>query len=426
MDGEGDRPLEGGPAGRERGSAPPSLGGSTPEQPLDGLLVVDLTRHLPGPLVARNLRDLGARVIKVEEPRKGDPVRQAPPLRAGRSALAAMLLAGLESVALDLKEEGGREVLDALLARCDVLLESFRPGTLERLGLPPAELRRRFPRLVVCSISGWGQEGPWSHRSGHDLTYQAVAGSLAPTGVIPSVPVADVTGAWSATSAVLAALLARAREGQGSWVDQGLLDAAVHANLTAWAAEASGPKEVGEALPLTGAVPCYELYRTRDDGLLALAALEPVFWQRICRAAGRKDLVRRQYDGSRKGRREVARLVASRTRDEWLDLLEAEDVPVAPVLSAREALAHPQMRARGVVRLEPGGFPHLAFPALFDGRRPASPGEAPELGAHTGAVLAELGSPLAQIGRRRLRSLGVGPRRGLRDRLRGWLMAFRS
>src|SRR5262245_14455405 len=208
--------------------------------PLAGLFVVDLTRHLPGPLAARLLADLGARVVKVEEPREGDPVRAAAPLVEGKSPLAAVLLAGVESVALDLKQPAAVEILRGLLARADVLLESFRPGTLDRLGLAPTILRERYPRLVVCSISGWGQEGPYAPRAGHDITYQAIGGALASTASTPPLPVADVVGAWSAVTSVLAALLARERGGPdagGAWIDQALLDAAVHANVTGWAAE---------------------------------------------------------------------------------------------------------------------------------------------------------------------------------------------
>ena len=136
--------------------------------PLDGILVVDLSRHLPGPLASRLLADLGARVIKVEEPTYGDPVRQAIPRKDGRSALAALLLAGHESLAFDLKAPKARESFEQLLSHADVLLESFRPGTLARLGLPPDELRRRFPELILCSVSGFGQGGPLAPQAGHD------------------------------------------------------------------------------------------------------------------------------------------------------------------------------------------------------------------------------------------------------------------
>ncbi|MEO8505295.1 MAG: CaiB/BaiF CoA-transferase family protein, partial [Acidobacteriota bacterium] len=200
-------------------------------RPLSDLLVVDLSRYLPGPYASRLLRDLGARVIKVEEPLDGDPVRAAPPLthQGGEpgSALAELLLAGIESVALDLKKSGGRDVLLALLERADVLLESFRPGTLARFDLAPEVLRQRLPRLIICSISGYGQDGPQAPRSGHDLTYQALSGLLASTAHMPSAPVADLVGAWSAATSILAALHERDRTGEGVWIDAALYDAAL-------------------------------------------------------------------------------------------------------------------------------------------------------------------------------------------------------
>jgi len=360
--------------------------------PLAGTLVVDLSRLLPGPLTTRLLADLGARVIKVEEPEVGDPVRLAPPLRDGTGALAAILLAGVESVALDLKETSGRTVLEALLDRADVLVESFRPGTLARLGFPPERLRERWPRLVVCSISGWGADGPYAARAGHDLTYQALAGTLASTAAMPAAPVADLTGAWSAVSAVLAALLERERTGRGSHVDAALFDAGVHANLTAWAAEAGGKrKKVGERLPLTGALPCYDLYTTAEGDVLALAALETHFWRRFCEAAGRKDLISKQYSPSRRVHRKVAALIRGRTRAEWLELLAREDIPAAMILSAAEAREHPQMKARGVLSEGPDALPRLAFPARLDGERPRAAPRVPGHGEHTRAILEELG-----------------------------------
>lgn len=394
--------------------------------PLAGLLVVDLTRHLPGPLAARLLADLGARVIKVEEPSLGDPVRQAPPLVEGRSALAAILLAGVESLALDLKSGEARAVLEALLATADVLLESFRPGALGRLGLAPAELRRRFPRLVILSVSGWGQGGPWAARAGHDLTYQAVAGSLAPTARAPAVPVADHVGGWAAATAVLAALYERQRTGDGAWIDAALLDAGAHANLVNWAAEAGGRHDVGEPLGLSGALPCYAVYRTRDGRALALAALEPHFWRRFCDATGRRDLRRRQYDRTPAARRAVAELVAGRTSEEWLAILRARDIPGETVLAAREALDHPQVRRRAVVETGDDGLPRLGFPALFDGARPRAAASFPELGAHTRSVLAEWRLAAATLPRRQRRAAGIGPRfswRRLLARLFGGILA---
>lgn len=385
----------------DRARSPEPRDTSTAAAPLRGLLVVDLTRHLPGPLAARLLADLGARVIKVEEPREGDPVRAAAPLVDGASPLAGILLAGVESVALDLKQPAAVEALRSLLARADVLLESFRPGTMARLGLAPQVLRERYPRLVICSISGWGQEGPYAARAGHDITYQAIAGSLAATGAAPGIQVADMVGAWSAVTSVLAALLARERgaagggDGQGgggAWIDQALVDAAVHANVTGWAAEAAGANAVGEPLPLTGELPCYGVYATRDGGRLAIGALEPHFWERFCEAAGRRDLRRSQLATSDRARRKVAKLVASRTREEWAQLLADHDVPVEPVLALGEASTHPQVLARGLLRHAADGLPRLGFPARFDDARPRGGDAVPELGADTDAVLAERGS----------------------------------
>ena len=332
-------------------------------------------------------------MIKVEEPELGDPVRSAPPLRGGTGALASLLLAGVESVALDLKERSGRTVLEALLDRADVLVESFRPGTLARFGFPPERLRERWPRLVVCSISGWGADGPYAARAGHDLTYQAIAGGLASTASMPAAPLADLIGAWSAVTAVLAALLERERTGRGSHVDAALFDAGVHANLTAWAADAgSKKKKVGERLPLTGAYPCYDLYRTAEGDILAVAALEPHFWRRFCEAASRNDLIRKQYSSSPRVHRKVAALIRSRTRAEWLALLAGADIPAEILLSTAEAREHPQTKARGVLSDGPDALPRLAFPARLDGERPrAAAVQIPGHGEHTRAILEEFG-----------------------------------
>ena len=352
-------------------------------------------------------------MVKVEEPSLGDPVRQAPPRRNGTSSLAALLLSGIESVALDLKDPDGQAVLGGLIGKADVLLESFRPGTLARLGFPPGLLRERHPGLVVCSVTGWGQSGPYAARAGHDLTDQAVAGSLAPTGAMPAVPVADLVGAWSAASAILAALVERQRTGRGRHIDASLLDAGVHANVVSWAVEAGGPKEVGESLPLTGALPCYRLYRTADGRLLALAALEPHFWHRLCGAVGRADLRSRQYSASARVFRQVEELVGGRTLAEWMEIFAREDIPAEPVLSAAQAQGHPQVRARGILAEGGDMLPRIGFPALVDGVRPRAGLHVPDLGEHTDAWLEELG-----VARAVRKGRGVGKRFSLKRLLR--------
>ena len=407
--------------------------------PLAGVVVVDLSRLLPGPLTSRLLADLGARVVKVEEPRGGDPVRLAPPIRRGTSALAAILLAGVESIALDLKQEAARDVLHDLLAGADVLLESFRPGTLARLGLAPDALRRRHPHLVICSLSGFGQSGPRAARAGHDLTYQALAGNLAPVPRVPAVPVADHAGAWSAALAIVAALYRRdaaagAGDGgedggedgdedgeggrRGEHLDVALYDAALHTNLVGWAAQAAGPRPVGERLMLSGALACYNLYATADGGYVALACLEPHFWQRFCAVAEEPGWVKRQFDTGAAFKREVQGLVGRHTRQEWADMAARHDLPVEPVLAAAEALDDPQARHRGVVGRGPDGLLRVAYPALFAGVRPESGERVPGLGEDTEALLAELGLDLDRSERR---ERGIGPRGRLERAVRRWV-----
>ena len=339
----------------------------TAAEPLGGRVVVDLSRHLPGPLTARMLANLGARVIKVERPPHGDPVRAAP-------GLADLLLGGVESVALDLGEERGRRVLAALLTRADVLLESFRPGRLSAFGFGPDELAGRWPRLVVCSISGWGATGPRAADAGHDLTYQAAAGAVAAS--MPNAPAADLLGAFAAVAAIAAALARTAATGRGCVIDASLYDAARLAAVV----QSSVP-------PLSGVFPCYRIYSTSDGRRFALAVLEEGFWRAFCRAARRPDLEPLQYRPDAASHAAVADLFARRTADEWQELCRRHDVPGETVRGVDEARADGQASARGL-ELAAGLLP---FPALLDGRRPAAPGAVPEVGRDTAAVLLELG-----------------------------------
>ena len=379
-------------------------------QPLAGLTVVDLSRYLPGPLAAQTLASLGARVLKVEEPELGDPVRWAPPRKEGKGALAAQLLSGVESIALDLKRKPAREVLEALLAEADVLLETFRPGGLARLGFDPAELRERFPGLVICSLSGWGQEGPLASRAGHDLTYQALAGSLSPAVTVPGLPGADLLGASQAVTAILAALVERQTSGTGTWIDVSLFDAALHGNLAAWAAEAGAPHSVGEPHDLSGGLAAYQLYRTSDGGWVALALLERHFWKRFCKAVGRRDLRRKHLSRSPEDRELLAELIRGKSRRQWAELFARHDLPAEAVLSPAEAQGHPQTEARGILGAGADGLPRVAFPARFDGERPRSGEAVPELGAQTKEILSRLEGVTSRPGRRG----GIGKRLGLK------------
>jgi crotonobetainyl-CoA:carnitine CoA-transferase CaiB-like acyl-CoA transferase len=242
---------------------------------------------------------------------------------------------------------------------------------------------------------------------------------------MPAYPAADVTGAWSAVAALLAALVERARTGEGAWIDASLYDAAVHLNLVGWAAEARRSRGVGEPHGLSGALPCYRIYRTADGGLLAVAPLEERFWRQFCELAGRPDLRQLQYREDEEAHRRVAEVVAGRTLAEWQDLFAHADLPIEPVLTAAQALAHPQLQARDLLRRAEDNLYRLAFPARFGAERPRAAERVPELGEHTDAVLDELGGETAAMSPARRRRAGAGPRPSLKRRLSTWWLSRR-
>ncbi|MFL5264587.1 MAG: CaiB/BaiF CoA transferase family protein [Anaeromyxobacteraceae bacterium] len=380
---------------------------------LAGVRVLDLTRLLPGPYATLVLADLGADVVKVEDPAGGDYLRQQPPLAGGESGAFGVLNRNKRSLALDLRAPGGTAALLRLAACFDVLVESFRPGVLDRLGAGHARLREANPRLVVCAITGYGQSGPYRDLAGHDINYCALAGALALSGgeAEPSpmpVQVADVAGgSLVAVAGILAALYRRGSSGEGGLVDVAMTDGVV-ATLAlplamAWT-RGTPLRRGGE--PLSGAAACYRTYRTADGRFVALGALEPRFFARFCEAAGRPELAARQLEDS--GRGPVAALealFATRTRDAWAAFGRERDVCLTPVLEGDEPRQDPQLASRGVFAQVPGSaMPALATPVRVDGPR-VSPGLAPALGADSDAVLGECGFTDSEIGA--LREAGI-------------------
>jgi alpha-methylacyl-CoA racemase len=290
-------------------------------QPLAGLLVADLTRYLPGAYAARELLRLGARVVRVEAP-DGDPLRVVAP------AWHAALAAGTESVVCDLRADA--TLARAVCARADVVLEGFRPGTADRLGVGPADVPER---VVYCSITGFGDSAPHAQRVGHDLNYLGFAGALEDTGAaLPPLPIADLTaGALGAVTQILAALLERERTGRG---------ARVVVSMTHRAHDLVEHRLHGDPWPrmLTGGVACYGIYRCADGRLLTLAALEPRFFERFCKLAGQPDLAERQFaDDQEALGAELARIISSRTLADWLEVCDNEPVCVGPVSTRAEA-----------------------------------------------------------------------------------------
>ena len=373
--------------------------------PLDGVRVLDLTRLLPGGYATLMLADLGADVVKVEEPGKGDYIRWTPPLLGDMSAAHVALNRNKRSITLNLKHQEGRDLLLRLVRRFDVLIESYRPGVLDRLGLGRDVLRTENPRLVVCAITGYGQDGPRADAAGHDVNYIGYGGILDVTGsaggppVIPGVQIADLAGgAMNAVIAILAALHRRNVTGEGDFCDVSMLDGVV-SWLSIHAAEfvATGVTPERERMPLSGRYPCYRVYPAAD-GHLAVGALEPQFWRALCSAIEREDLVDDGFATGARGREvtaELAAIFSSKTRTEWMHELGGLDVCVAPVNDFRETFADEQVRARGMViegELPDGRrWTHLGNPVRLTG----APADVlrlppPALGEHNQAVLAEV------------------------------------
>ena len=352
--------------------------------PLAGIHVLDLTRLYPGAYATLLLADLGADVVKVEDRERGDYLRD---LDGGGQFEA--LNRGKRSLAIDLKSPRGPALLSRLCAGADVLVEGFRPGVLDKVGCGPRALVAEHPRLVVCSVTGYGQDGPWAGRAGHDIGYVALAGVLARTGlgevpVLPGVQIADFAGgSLQAVVGILAALYERERTGRGRAIDVSMCEGALQFLIPHLGALAAGQaqKARGDDV-LSGSRPCYRVYACSDTGAVALGALEPKFWSAFCAAVERPDWASRGFDPSLAP--EVDALFRSATRDEWVSRLRSVDCCLEPVLEPQEVRAHPQHRARGAF-LPDGNL--RSQPALS----PPAAGRAPRLGEHSIEVLREHG-----------------------------------
>jgi crotonobetainyl-CoA:carnitine CoA-transferase CaiB-like acyl-CoA transferase len=377
--------------------------------PLEGIRVLDLSRLLPGGFCSLMLADFGADVIKVEDTGAGDYVRWSPPMytspdQSSSSALFLSLNRGKRSIRVDLKSEPGKEVLLRLAAGADVLLESFRPGVLDRLGVGYEALRERNPGLVYCAITGYGQDGPNRDRSGHDMNYLGLGGLLGLTGEADGPPVqaagqiADIGGgALMGVIGILTALRERERSGEGQIVDCSMFDGAFSWLAMVGAAALAGFPPARGALPLAGALTCYRPYPCAD-GYVTLGALEPKFWKAFCEGVERPDLVNHAFDppGS-DAHRQVSEIFAAGTREHWREFASRHDCCLEPVLDFAEVLDSEQVRARElVVELDQPGIEEpvklLGLPIKLS-RTPGDPNRlpGPGLGEHTLQVLAEAG-----------------------------------
>lgn len=384
--------------------------------PLSNVRVLDLSRLLPGPFCSLLLADLGADVLKVEDTGMGDYVRWTPPYvgdeaaqkRGVASAQFNALNRNKRSIQLDLKSEAGKEILLKLVAEHDVVLESFRPGVLDKLGVGYEAMKAVNPALVYCAITGYGQSGAFKDRAGHDMNYLGLGGLLGLTGAKDGPPVqaagqiADIGGgAQMAAIAILAALIKKDATGEGSEIDISMTDGAISWLAMPAASALAGDVRRRGDVDLAGKWACYMPYEAAD-GWISCGALEPKFWQAFCRGTGREDLIEKQFElAGSPGHAEIAEVFKSRTRAEWAVFNDEHDCCIEPILELDEALESKLVAEREmVIEVEQPGVGQvrqLAAPFVIDGERPKRSEPAPAFGEHTDQVLGALGYDAEQI-----------------------------
>jgi crotonobetainyl-CoA:carnitine CoA-transferase CaiB-like acyl-CoA transferase len=381
-------------------------------RPLDGITVLDLTRLLPGAVATMMLGDFGADIIKIEAPGTGDPARHS---RAGIQQPGGYFFAtnrNKRSLTLNLKHPAGREIFLKLAERADIVVEGFRPGVMDRLRIGYETLKEINPRLIYCAITGYGQDGPYHVKPGHDINYISIAGLLGVNGmkegppVIPAVQIADIAGgSMHAVIGILLALQARERTGQGQMVDVSMMDGSLAMMFVPFATYlANGRQPERGAQGLSGRYACYQVYQTGDGAYLSLGALESKFWEEACRVLRREDFIELQFDDSQQDDmiKTLAGIFKSKTLDQWLAAFRSIDTCIMPIKSLAEMIEDPQVRHRkliGEIEHPVEGRLKQIAPTV---KLSHTPGDMrtppPQLGEHTREILTSLGYTGEMIG----------------------------
>jgi crotonobetainyl-CoA:carnitine CoA-transferase CaiB-like acyl-CoA transferase len=369
---------------------------------LDGVRILDLSRLLPGPYCTRLLADLGAEVIKVEEPGRGDYIRSLAPFENGVSIAFELLNHGKKSIALNLETEQGQEILQKLAAEADVLLESYRPGTAKKLGCDFESIRRVNGRIVYCSLTAFGQTGPYKDLPGHDINCLALSGFLSLNGkdepVVPALQVGDLAGGMLAALTIMTALFARQKRNEAQYIDVSMLDALLSWLILPLALH----MEENESM-LAGELPFYRLYRTLDSRSLAVGAIEPQFWEQLCKLINRPDLTPDQHSSGPR-RKEVVDAVqtalVTKTSHEWFRIMREHELPCTPLLTLDEVPKDPHIRERHMLLAKDQTGSRLTYvssPCRIAGLDEINLIASPELGQHSEELLKEIGYSQSEI-----------------------------
>ena len=354
---------------------------------LKGLRVLDMSALLPGPMCSLFLADLGAEVIKIESP-KGDMMRRFETC-GEKSPYFEALNRNKKSVVIDLKTKEGKSNFLKLAKNADVIIEGFRPGKLNDLGVGYNAVKKLNPKIVYCSISGYGQKGHLKNKAGHDLNYSSLSGILDVMSVPPSVPgvqIADVGCALIAAVSILAALIHRGRTGKGNNIDVSVFNSALSL-INIHIAQRSVSKK--SRTVLSGTKPCYNIYKTKDDNYVSLGAIEAKFWESFCSSVGSRNLIKRQFDES--AVQELRNLFVQKTQDEWLALNEKYDFCCEPVKQLNEVINDIHLnKSRAIINLD--GVKQTCYPAVFSSFASFKYQNAPRLGENTQEVLSKLKS----------------------------------